>query len=513
MFSKMEFNILSPYIASAKLNLKRVMVSLFLTGTYVVLAQDGRPNIVFLLTDDQNLYSMGCYGTPDVQTPHLDRLANDGIVFDHHYDTTAICMASRANVMTGMYEYKNGTNFEHGNMMREIWEQTYPVLLRKAGYQTAFAGKFGFEVSESPETKKGFLPEDDFDRWGGGPGQTFYETAKNKSMAKYAKEYPHSTLSYAAFSRDFINDASEGDAPFCLSISFKAAHRPTTPDPQFDDIYKNQAFTKPGNYGRAFSEHLSEQSKQGRQFPRFEEWGYHDRYDEVMAIYYQQIYGVDVAVGMIREALEEAGVSENTVVIFTSDNGFFCGSHGYGSKVLPYEEASRVPLIVYDPRHKNSGKGYRSRSLTGNIDFAPTILELAGLEIPDSMDGKSLLALYNNPQAEIHDHLQLINAWGPLKAQSLAVLTKDWKYIYWPHGGDGLIPTEELFHVSEDRLELLNRVKTNQTPEVLRDMRIRYDAAVSSWKKDVVTYNGYDKHGQFYDRHIAWSKKAEELPK
>lgn len=485
---------------------------LTLAACTILRAADDRPNILFLLTDDQSFYSLGCYGTPDVQTPQLDKLASDGLVFDHHYDTTAICMASRANVMTGLYEHKNGTNFEHGNMMQWTWEQTYPVLLREAGYTTAFAGKFGFEVSEAPG-KKGRLPEEDFDLWGGGPGQTHYETARNKSMAKYAKEYPHSTLSYGAFSRDFIEQASKGDKPFCLSISFKAAHRPTTPDPRFDDVYAGETFTKPENYGREYGKHFAEQSKQGRQWVRFHEWNYSDKYDEVMAIYYQQIYGVDVAVGMIRKALEENGVADNTVVIFTSDNGFFCGSHGYGSKVLPYEESARVPLIMYDPRHQNSGRGYRTAALTGNIDFAPTMLELAGVPVPDSMDGRSLLPLYDDPNAEIREELQLINAWGPIETQCLGVLTKDWKYIYWPYAGEEFKATEELYQVSKDRLEMVNRVQTNRSPEVLQDMRKRYDRAVMSWKTESVPYNRYDSYGDYYDRTIPWKRKAQNLPK
>lgn len=495
------FKLISWSIAAACLGV-------FLPGN----AEGQPPNIVFLLTDDQSFYTMGCYGVPDVQTPHLDKLAADGLVFDHHYDTTAICMASRANVMTGKYEYKNGTNFEHGDMMQSHWEQSYPILLRKAGYVTAFAGKFGFLVADNPQGK-GRLPEEDFDWWGGGPGQTHYETAKNKSMARYAEEYPHSTLSYGAFSRDFIHEAASGEKPFCLSISFKAAHRPTTPDPRFDDVYKGKTFAKPGNYGREFSEHLSKQSKQGRQWERFHSWNYSDKYDEVMAIYHQQIYGIDVAVGMIRDALEASGVKDNTVVIFTSDNGFFCGSHGYGSKVLPYEEASRVPLIMYDPRHKNSGKGYRTQSLTGNIDFAPTILDLAGLPIPGNVDGKSLVPLYDDPQATIHESIQLINAWGPIEAQSLSVITKDWKYIYWPFGGDGFEPTEELFHVSQDRLELVNRAVANQSPEVLSQMRLIYDRAVDSWKSDAVPYNNYSGYGDYYDRKRPWPRKAEQLPR
>lgn len=159
-----------------------------------------RPNIVFLFADDQCTYSMGCYGTPGAKTPHLDQLAADGMIFDRHYDTTAICMASRANVMTGMYEYKTGCNFEHGALLAEHWNRSYPILLRADGYQTAFAGKFGFEVTRRPE-KKGELPEMDFDRWGGGPGQTSYATRKNASMREYAEEYPHSTVSPPIFSR------------------------------------------------------------------------------------------------------------------------------------------------------------------------------------------------------------------------------------------------------------------------------------------------------------------------
>ena len=134
---------------------------------------DQRPNIVLLLADDQCTYSMGCYGTPDVQTPNMDKLARDGMIFDCHYDTTAICMASRANIMTGMYEYKTGCNFEHGPLLSEHWHRSYPMLLRAEGYQTAFAGKFGFEVTEQPSSK-GSLPSESFDRWGGGPGQTHY---------------------------------------------------------------------------------------------------------------------------------------------------------------------------------------------------------------------------------------------------------------------------------------------------------------------------------------------------
>ena len=135
--------------------------------------------------------------------------------------------------------------------------------------------------------------------------------------------------------------------------------------------------------------------------------------------------------GEILAALQRLKLDENTLVIYTSDNGFLCGSHGYGSKVLPYEEASRVPLIIFDPRHKNSGKQLRCRALTGNIDFAPTILELAGIAPLKNMDGRSLLPLYDDPKTKIRDSLLLINVWGPRAVYSLSVVTRDWKFIFW----------------------------------------------------------------------------------
>jgi len=269
-------------------------ILLCVAGSTVFAAE--RPNIIYLMSDDQSTYTLGCYGNPDVKTPHIDKLAADGMVFDHHYTTTAICMSSRATVMTGMYEYKHGCNFQHGEMMTSTWEKSYPVLLRRAGYLTAFAGKFGFELKETPRGRgpKLELHVKDFDRWGGGEGQTFYETKRNPSMAAYAEEYPHSTLSYGAFGRDFIREAANADKPFCLSISFKAPHKPAEPDPRFDDVYAGRTFTKPANFGREYGEHFSKQSKQDRQYQRFHSWGYSDNYDEVMAIYHQQMGAIRV---------------------------------------------------------------------------------------------------------------------------------------------------------------------------------------------------------------------------
>lgn len=487
--------------------IKTLTVNALLLGTSLLLsAQSKQPNIVFLLSDDQSTYSVGCYGNSDVQTPQMDRLGAEGLIFDKHYVSTAICMASRATIFTGMYEYKTGTNFYHGNMQAEVWEKSYPVLLRGAGYLTAFAGKFGFEVEG-----KGLCAED-FDFWGGSPGQTHYETALNETMAKYAADYPHSTLSYGAFGQDVIKESVKLGKPFCLSISFKAPHKPATPDPRFDAIYAGKSFTKPDNFGREFSDHLAPQSKLDRQWARFSEWDYDSDYDGVMQIYHQQVYAIDVALGMIREELERQGVADNTVIIYTSDNGFLCGSHGYGSKVLPLEESSRVPLMIYDPRSTALPRQRRTRQLTCNIDFAPTILSLAGLPIPDNMDGHSLLPILENPDQGGHEQITLVNTWG---SASLSVVTPRYKYNYWWQGGDDMEPFEEFFDLEKDPSEKVNLAKNPEYAQVFKKMQKAYADRVAMWQSDAVPYNDYERYGVLYDPEISLDAKdcASQKPK
>ena len=491
--------------------MKRILLLLcsVFVSHHCLAQQEGRPNLVFLLTDDQTTYSLGCYGNEDVQTPNTDALAKEGVLFHRHYDSTAICMASRASIMTGLYEYRTGCNFEHGDLVRSTWEQSYPMLLRKAGYRTAIAGKIGFVVCEKPG-EKGSLPEEDFDVWGAGPGQTHYETAKNPSMKRYAKEYPHATRAYGAFARDFIRESAEKKQPFCLSISFKAPHRPVSPDPVDDDVYKGKTFKKPPNYGREHGQHFAKQSTGGRQYERFESWGYADKYDEVMAKYHQQIYAIDAAIGMVREALAKHGVAKNTVIVFTSDNGFLCGSHGYGSKVLPYEEASRAPLIIHDPRQgPHEGEARHCRALTGNIDLAPTLLDYAGVTIPEGIDGRSLRPLMDNVDGSVRDALILVNVWGPRSVYSLAVVTKTQKYIYWPYGDKGHTPTEELYHLDRDPHEMQ---PSSASDPALPAMRKRYDQAVEDWKTKAVPYHRYQGFGRYFDRNVPWEQKVPTKP-
>lgn len=478
-----------------------------------------RPNIIFLFADDQAYDTLGCYGNPDVKTPNIDRIGRSGLIFDRHYNTTAICMASRANVMTGLLEYRTGCNFMHGPMAKSIWKQSYPMQLSSAGYRTAFGGKFGFATVEDPrkgggDNKYENLPVDDFDFWVGGLGQTHYVTAKNKYLAPYADKYPHSTRAYGAAGVDFISESVKADKPFCLTLFFKAPHRPTTPDPAFDHVYRETNFRKLPNYGREAGQHLAPQSKMGRQYPRFEEWGYHteESYQSALRTYNQQIYAIDVAVGMLLKELEAQGVADNTVIIYSSDNGFFNGSHGLGSKVLPYEEGARVPLIIFDPRVSEAHRGRRTSAVSGNIDIAATILDLAGVGTTQDIDGRSLMPLVRGKSERVRERLPLIQVWGTAGTLALGVVTEQYKYIYWPYG-EGMDPHEELFDIQFDPFEMRNLALMQENHPALQSMKSHYRAELELWKKNAVSYNHYEPFGTVFDSTISWEQKKAVLPK
>ena len=474
-----------------------------------------KPNVILLLTDDQVYNSLGYTGNRQVRTPHLDRLASQGVIFNRAYDTTSICMASRACVMTGMYEYKTGCNFSHGPLLRDKWRKSYPMLLREAGYFTGFVGKFGFSVkdpggSSSYHTNED-LPMDDFDAWYGWPGQGSYKTVDNEFVAQYAEKYPHVTRAVGAASSYFIKTARQQDKPFCLSVSFKAPHSPKSPDPEFDDVYAQTHWEMPPNYDQKGAAHIPEQAKCGRQYRQIDDFE-PDDYQTTMRKYHQLIHAVDVAVGMIMETLQEQGVAENTVVLYLTDNGYSCGAHGMGGKVLPYEEPSRSPMVIYDPRHAVSGQGRRCGAVVGNIDMAPTILALAGLPVPGQMDGKSLLPLLDDPSGRVRDSMLLINVWGNAPIHSLAVVTEEHKYIHWPYA-QGMEPQEELYRISSDCYEMKNLVADPESREVLVKMQQHHDMALKAWKAECVSHGGYPQYVALFDRQLPWHAKLAALEK
>lgn len=471
-----------------------------------------KPNFVFFFTDDQSYTAMGCMGNSEIHTPEMDKLGQQGIIFDRHYNTTAICMASRANTMTGLLEYKAGCNFNHGSLSKDKFQLSYPALLRDAGYYTGFAGKFGFPVTDKAEksvTHETYdkLPVASFDEWAGGVGQSKYKTADNKYIADYAKDYPHSSRAYGAWASDFIKNAKRKNKPFCLTVFYKAPHLPFEPDPFFDHIYEGKTFSKPSNFGQVNGKHLAQQPKLGRQYlsyqKKYKYFG--DEYNDIKRKYYQLISGVDYSIGMIREALEKEGLADNTIIILSSDNGYSEGAHGFSGKCLPYEEPSRAPLIIFDPRNKNNQR--RVNTVTGGIDIAPTILDIAGVEIPSIMDGISLRPLIDNSKKSIRKYLPLMQLFGSSPTHSLAIVSDEWKYIYWAFEGDNIKATEELFNLDKDSLEMTNLAQNPEFQDNLEEMRTQYDSQLQHWDREGLKYNDYQNYPKIFDRNTPWAEK------
>jgi arylsulfatase A-like enzyme len=380
-----------------------------------------RPNIVFLLTDDQRWDSLGCAGNKIIQTPNIDAVAKDGVQFRNMFVTTAICAVSRASIFTGQYERTHGISDFATPFTPAQFSRTYPALLRAAGYRTGFIGKWGVG---------NVMPKDEFDYFRGFPGQGNY-VVRDGGVEK------HLTNVMADQAIEFLN-AGPANQPFCLSISFKAPHaqdeamRQYLFDPALRELYRDVTIpvseTATDEYFRELPQSLRDSEGHRR-------WGWRfatpTAYQDAVKGYYRLITGVDRAVGQIRRALEESGKADNTMIVYTSDNGYFLGERGLADKWFMFEESIRVPLVVYDPRIPSRERGAARTEMALNIDLAPTLLDCAGIAAPASMQGRSLLPLIhgesNTPWREEWYYSHLFE--HPQIPKSEGVGTSEWKYV------------------------------------------------------------------------------------
>jgi arylsulfatase A-like enzyme len=429
------------------------------------LAASEPPNLIFLLTDDQRWDALGAYGNPVIHTPHLDRLADEGVTFHYAFVTTSICMTSRASILSGQYAARHGVwRFDTAFSPTQL-EATYPGQLQRAGYRTGFIGKWGV----------GRPPQDffDYDRTFPGQGNYFVEINGQRR---------HLTSVMGDQAVEFL-DATQTGQPFCLSISFKAPHvddsvtsvhgQPFPFDPALAQLYTDIPIPVPElaapRYFDLLPPFLQNSEARARWAVRF--WG-PARYQFSVKSYYRLISGVDVVVGRIRTRLEQLGLHENTVIIFTSDNGFYLGEYGLAGKWFPHDLSIRVPLLVLDPRLPVGQRGIRRNELALNIDIAPTLLEFAGILPPEAMQGRSLLPLLHGDQvpwrdAFFYEHLFQHPGLPPNEA----VRTPHWKYMIYV---DTQPPHEELYHLDRDPDETRNLALEPAYAGILAEMRARW---------------------------------------
>ena len=457
-----------------KINLPSlIMVSALCAGlvTSHADAAPARPNILFILTDDQKWSTLGCMGDTNILTPHIDQLAKEGVLFQNHFVTTSICCCSRASIFTGQYMRRHGIADFVTPFTPAQWAETYPALLRQNGYRTGFIGKFG--VGNDQEVK---AMADKFDYWKGVPGQggKYFIDPKDPNRT-------HETAKFGLDALEFLAGASTKQ-PFCLSISFTAPHardgmphlEQYQPDDRDLSLYTDVLIPEPATDNTNFFAKLPK-SVQNSEGHRRWLWRFDtpEHYEISVRNYYRLISGIDREVGRIMAELEKRGLASNTVIIYTSDNGYFLGDRELSDKFYMYEEGLRDPLIICDPREPVVNRGRSETAMTLNIDFAPTMLSLAGITPPARMQGRSLIPLVENQHPAdwrtefFYEH----HTFPSIITSSEGERTERFAYIRWLNEKPLL---EELFDLQTDKLEGHNLAADPQYAEELAQLRARW---------------------------------------
>ena len=433
-----------------------------------------KPNIIFILTDDQRWDALGYAGNPIIQTPNMDQLAEAGTFFKNAFVTTPICAASRASIMTGMYERTHGFTFGTKPLKEQMVNISYPKLLKENGYQTGFIGKFGM----SYENKLDTTLFDFYERPGERSGAINYFRIKKDHTG-----HKHLTAIIGDYSLDFLREyAAKG--PFCLSISFHAPHAEDSDPRQYlypmdlDSLYKDAIIPAPNLLDQKYFDEQPKWVQEGLNKLRWL-WRFDtaEKYQQMVKGYYRMISGVDREIGRIRHQLEQLGIADNTVVILMGDNGYFLGERKLAGKWLMYDNSLRVPLIIYDPNVANE-KTIEEQVL--NIDIAPTILQYAGINIPDKMQGAPLLKLMQEEHSNWRESFLCEHLFNHNRiAKSEGIRTKDWKYFrYLDHP-----EWEELYDLKNDPLETNNLIHTTRVQPILDQLKKDLDAFILKGSK------------------------------
>lgn len=468
-----------------------------------------QPNVIFVFTDDQRYDSLGMTGDPITKTPHLDRLAAEGVFFDQAFATSPICGPSRANIFTSQWERKNhiGFNYVSKNIIsEEVFANSFLMQLKQAGYSTAFIGKHHTKIADRSNTP---LKENiDFCYYGEGhlgfhPAvkKKQFSNLKNKSQTEGLFE---ATKAYLQPGSEFDYFYENADASIKDSIQRRDLQKPFVAWVNLNLPHQSSL----GGMGSKPSD------------PEFYSTLYEDQKDQIivptdtplfpeevltvakMPGYYRlkgnalrsaklktarAVHGIDLFIKNLRELLVELGEDQNTVIIFCSDNGLIYGEHGISGKSMLYEESVRVPLLVYSPFMESSQKGKRLNSLVVGQDIPATILDMCGVEVPETYQGQSLVPLLEGKSVDWRKDVFLENLFTDQEyPRAESVRGERFKYIryfsrekdrgqYLPDASiEGEQPIyEELFDLSKDPKEQTNLATNPEYASILKAHRER----------------------------------------
>ena len=472
-----------------------------------------RPNIIFMMTDDHTTQAMSCYGGNLIQTPNMDRIANEGIRFDNCYAVNALSGPSRACILTGKFSHENGFTDNASTFNGD--QQTFPKLLQQAGYQTAMIGKWHL-ISE---------PQG-FDHWSilsGQHEQGDYYDPDFWEDGKHIVEKGYATDIITDKAIDFLENRDK-NKPFCMMYHQKAPHRNWMPAPRHLGIFNNTIFPEPANlfddyegrgkaareqdmsiehtltndwdlklltreemlkdttnrlysvykrmpvevqdkWDSAYAQRIAEYRKGDLKGKALISW----KYQQYMRDYLATVLAVDENIGRLLNYLEKIGELDNTIIVYTSDQGFFLGEHGWFDKRFMYEESMHTPLIMRLPRGLN--KRGDIPQLVQNIDYAPTFLELAGVSVPEDMQGVSLVPLLKGESPDdwrhsLYYHFYEYPAEHAVK-RHYGVRTERYKLIHFYND----IDVWELYDLKEDPSEMNNLYGRESTEEITRQLK------------------------------------------
>jgi len=435
---------------------------LFLGACAMVTAQPvKRPNIVFILVDDLRWDALGVTGHPFVKTPNIDRIAREGLRFRNAFVTTPLCSPSRASFLTGQYAHKHGIV---GNEKPQVFNPmsfkltTFPMLMQRAGYETAYVGKWHMGNDDAPRPG--------FDRWVSFKGQGAYLDPVINFDGKAEKVAGYMTDLLTDYAVEFVR--RRHDKPFMLYLAHKAVHGPFTPAERHKGLYSDHQIKRAPNALDTLEGKFALRRMVGDR-PAARPGGGPN--DETIRNQMHCLLSIDEGVGRVLKALAETGDLDNTVVIFSSDNGYFWGEHGLGDKRAAYEESIRIPLLVRYPKLIKAGATRDQVAL--NVDIAPTLLELAGAPVPKEMHGSSLApvlkgAAKNWRRSFLAEYFA--EERYPNIASWQAVRTARWKYIHYPEL-DEPQNMDELYDLRADPDEMKNLINKPSTQATLREMK------------------------------------------
>lgn len=439
-------------------------------------AAESPPNIVFFFADDQTSSNLGCYGNDAIQTPVIDALAARGLRFENALVSHSICWVSRTTILSGLVGRTYGTPGNRDQARPAAVETLYSDLLRRQGYRTGFFGKWHAKMP------RGYQPAEHFDAFEAIGRNPYYKTLPDGSLR-------HETDLIVDRGIEFMKQ-QPGDRPFALNLWFNACHaedgdrRPGIghfPWPQgVGELYQDRDIAPPRLNDPAIFDALPEFLRTTINRQRFFwRWNTAEKYQTNIRAYYRMASGIDAAIGRFLEALEEAGLADNTIIVYSADNGYHMGNRGLAGKWSHFEESLRVPLIIVDPRQKENSQPRVTEAIALNVDLPATFLDYAGVEVPETYQGRSLRPLVESDQPEgwrndsFHEHFAVRNRIPAFEG----VRTRNYKYVrYVDHDRH-----EFLHDLENDPDELINLAGDPAHAATLEKLRRRTDEYVNRY--------------------------------